>query len=1160
MNFTPEQEKVIKTRGKNILVSAAAGSGKTAVLVERIISRVTDDENPVDIDRILTVTFTNAAAAEMRDRIRKRLSDASALHPDDQHIRQQLNLIHNANIMTIDSFCVRVLRENFEEAGIDPSFRVGDENETGMLSEDACDEVLNEAYEEGSEDFYSFLDMCSPGKEDRNVAELIMKLSKASDSRVDPEEWLGSLAEPYKAGSMEDSEVSGHILALSDTVLQNVLYQYDAIIDISSEADGPGLYIPLLSDERDRLQDILDERSFEGRFNAFSALDFKSLPSKKDSSADPEKREKVKNFRNKLKDTLKKLRDDLFSKDPERAVREMNAAYPAVKELVRLTLKYRERFTEKKGDRNVLDFSDIEHLALKVLKSPAGDGYRDFFSEVMTDEYQDSNSIQEAILTSVAVHDNYFTVGDVKQSIYSFRLAEPGIFMKRYKAYEKDKKSELILLNKNFRSRKSVLDPVNALFRLIMHEETGGVEYDKAQELYYGEGYDEDGEDKKAELCFIEKDEENELDNLELEAAFIASKIEKIVGSFTVTDKKDGDTVKRSAEYRDICILMRSVSGNDEVVRDVLLSRGIPAVIEGKNGYFKTREIRDVLNYLTVLDNPRQDIALIALMKSPFGGFNDEELSVIRASYKEGLFIDAIENGEYESPLKEKVSLFMGKIAGFRALLPYTPIHELIRLIIRDDYSLYVSSIDGRGAENLELLIRRAADFESMNYRGLFSFLRYIERMKKYDLDFSEAASGDSYNAVRILSIHKSKGLEFPVVFLMNINKRFNQMDAADDVICHRETGLGISYVDPDRRVKIKTILREAAARKQKSENIGEELRILYVALTRAKEKLILSGVIKDSGKLYDKPCSVDSANSYLDFIIAAVQSDISGWIADNYSISIINGESLTLERMEKGASLMEKKEYVLSAAAGDQEELRENILKNTGWTYPNEVSVTTPSKVSVSELKIRAMEDEEFVNVAEARDITALLSEEDRESMEERQKNMKAAAEAGTAFHKVMSLIPEDQSGEKEAVEGFLSGLLESGSLLPEERDMIKPGDIAAFLRSDLNRRMNAALKRKDLFREQPFIIGRPASEIFPEASGKETVQIQGIIDAFFIEDGGITVMDYKTDHVQDADTLIKRYRKQLDLYAGALTQLLDMPVKEKIIYSVRLKKEISV
>ncbi len=1157
MIFTEEQQSVIDTRKKNILVSAAAGSGKTAVLVERIIGLVMDDRDPYDIDRILTVTFTNAAASEMRERIRKRFSDLSIKDPGNERIARQLSLIHNANIMTIDSFCVKVLRENFEELALDPAFRVGDENEVDLLREEAVDEILDEAYEEGAREFFDFLDACSALKDDRNVAENIMLLSKEADSRAESDEWLSSLVLPY-----EDTENSweGYIMDLSALYLENVIRGYERLTGLCDTAAGPYMYKEILESERVMAENILDIQSYIDRYKAFQDLSFKNLPSKRDENVDPELRERVKNARGKLKDRLNDLKKEFFSKSPEKAREEIRGEVPFIRELVELTYKFRERFREKKEKRNILDFSDVEHLAFEVLKGEAGDAYRDFFKEVMTDEYQDSNNLQEAILTLVAGEENYFCVGDVKQSIYSFRLAEPGIFLRRFSAYENDPKSVRILLNKNFRSRKACTDAVNSLFRCCMHKETGGVEYDEEQELCYGEGYDEDRDDHKAEFLLIEEGEDSEAEGIELEAALIADRISEMRGNYDITEVKDGGIKKRKAEYSDFAILLRSPSGSDEEIRDVLRSRGIPAATDGRTGYFKTREIRDVLNYLIVLDNPRQDIPLIALMKSPFGGFNDGELAVIRASQAEGLFIDALNNNELPDELRKKADLFLNKIGKYRDMVSYTPIHELIRILIKDEYSLYISSLSTRGAENLSLLIKRAADYEKTSYRGLFRFLKFIEKMKKYELDFGEASDNSGGNAVRIMSVHKSKGLEFPVVFLANTDKRFNMRDAEREIVCHRDLGIGISVTDPVRKVRHDSLIKKAVSKRIKLDCIGEELRILYVALTRAKEKLIVTGSVKDYDKAFGKPCSPSEAGSFLDFFISAFSGAESNEQKKLWKIGKVRPEELIDERLDDFEILETERAAVTDTQDLTEADFPDKIWEKISWVYPHNSAITTPSKVSVSELKMAAIKDHEFVSIAESVETVPIFSEEEDAIKEEEKRKalMKLSAEKGTAFHKVMSLLPPDMERYEDDIKGFLRELAEKGSLLPEEEVLIDPKDISRFLKTGLYKRMNEALKRKELFREQPFIVGRNASEVYPDAPEDETIQIQGIIDAFFIEDGKIIVMDYKTDHVKDAGILIKRYRTQLDLYAGALTQLLGMSVSEKIIYSVALNKEI--
>ncbi|MBR2186530.1 MAG: helicase-exonuclease AddAB subunit AddA [Lachnospiraceae bacterium] len=1160
MKFSPEQEKVINLRNKNILVSAAAGSGKTSVLVERVIKRVMDPDDNVDIDRILTVTFTNAAASEMKDRIRKRLSEALLSEPENERLREQLNLIHNASFMTIDAFCVKVIRENFEELSIDPAFRVGDENEMEMIREDACDEILNEAYEEGREDFDRLLSLCSPGKEDRDIAETLMTLSKKADSREDPEEWLKSLIIPYEKAETEPSCWEEPVIALSNSILGTALKEYDQLISLSKEAPGPYMYLPLLQDERAAVFSALAEKSYEKRYEALKLLTFDRLSSKKDEGVDPDLRTRVKDIRNSKKDLLIKLRNDLFSKDKEQVISELKLSLTAVRELVGLTLKYRSRTGEKKEKKGVLDFSDLEHFALSVLKSDAGDSYRDFYREVMTDEYQDNNGIQEAILTRVAGKNNYFCVGDVKQSIYGFRLSEPEIFMKRFKSYESDPDSERILLNRNYRSRSCVIASVNALFKGIMHEDTGGIEYDEDQYLYYGEGYDSDTEACKTELCLLERGNNTDIEKPELEAAYIASRIASMVGSFEITERKDGSIVKRKAGYSDFAVLLRTASGVDEVIRDVLKSRGIPAVTERTGGYFKTREVRDVLNFLNIIDNPRQDIPLIAVLKSPFGGLNDADLSLIRASHKEGLMYDALTKGEYGEELKEKAGVFLKKLERYREMLHYTPLHELIKQLIGEGYDLLAMTKNDGSRENLELLVKKAADFESTSYRGLFRFLRYIEKMKKYDLDFGEAGKTGGAEAVRIMSIHKSKGLEFPVVFLANADRQFNRSDATEAVIIHKDLGIGLNITDQERKLIIKPLLKNVSSYRIRLDGTGEEMRVLYVGLTRAKEKLFITGTVKDRNKTEEKLYSAENANSFLDFIMAALQSGSGRELSDTMERLYISPEELVEERVEEAEEMMLSREAVTASGAVMDSERYNKLSEELHFEYAHKAALITPSKVSVSELKIKSME----VEGEEPRDITELISEESEEEKKERKKEEKRSREAaalrGTVFHKVMSLLPPDLGYEKNKVEEFLLNLEKEGSLSGEERELVSVYNVQGFLKTPLYKRMSAADREHSLFREQPFIMGKQASLVFPGGPEDETVQIQGIIDAFFIEDGKIVVMDYKTDRVKDRDILIRRYRKQLELYGEALEQILKIPVAEKKIYSVCLNEEIEI
>ena len=1175
MKFTEDQEKVIEHRGKNILVAAAAGSGKTAVLVERIIQRLLDKENPVDIDRLLVVTFTNAAAAEMRERIGKRLEKAQEEEPDNERIEKQLNLLHASHIMTIDSFCRQVIRENFDRIDLDPSFRIGDETEMALLREDSANEVLDEAYEEKRPEFFSFLEQCSVKKDDQDIRKAMLDLFNAAGSRVDPEEWLEKLAEPYEeasARSVDEQAWSVAALEIAGIVCGEVLEIMKRAEEICNEPDGPYIYLDNIEKDREAVEAVKDQSGYIGVRNALSIMSFGRLSTKKDESINTDKRELVKKMRNTWKDRMNGLMDGLFSRTEEEAIAEMSACTENVRELARLTLSFSKKFAEKKQSSNILDFSDLEHCALKILQTPAREAYQEYFEEIMTDEYQDSNNVQEAILTSIARNNNYFCVGDVKQSIYSFRLAEPGIFIDRSNRCKTDEYSEEIVLAKNFRSRDSVLGSVNSVFREIMHSNVGNVEYDKNAELNYGANFDKDTQDNKTELMLIEYDPDGEISKQELEAIETASYIKKLVGNF---DLQNRDTKEyRKAGYGDIVILLRSMSGGiDEIYRKALTDAGIPVSLESRSGYFQTEEVRTMINLITIVDNPRQDIPLAAVMGSVIAGFTPDELAEIRLCSPEGTFYECVlaAAGEIEdeagqqanAELQKKTAAFLKELRKYRNLVPYTPIHELLRIMIRDTgFGLYAASKGGAASSNLELLISRAADYEKTSYRGLFRFVRYIEKIRKNELEMGEASEQDQENAVRIMTIHKSKGLEFPIVFIGNMTHEFNFSDSRNAVITDKSLGLGMNFTDPELRLKHSTVLKDTIAARKKISAIGEELRVFYVAMTRAEEKLIMTAVNSDVDKwMEDVGKGMSGASSYLDFMQYAKDAFL---LDDTICIERIDLQETVNEEMEEQTDRLEKMALYKSIDIGKvyDKETNEKIQKSAGWHYPYEAVFTVPVKVSVSELKRRAMEEEFpakelFIYADEQALSEASMKEADEKNIDK--EKIAFAAALGTAYHKAFELFPMGDGLSNEGITEYLDNLVDEERISRECRKKMRQEDFESFQSSELFKRMRSASDENKLYREQPFLIGRPASELDPDYPEDEMIQIQGIIDAFFEEKDGIVLLDYKTDHVKEESALKERYAVQLRLYAEALEQLTGKKVKEKLIYSVALRRVIS-
>ena len=1175
MKFTDEQREVIDHRGKNILVAAAAGSGKTAVLVERIIQRLLDKDDPVDIDRLLVVTFTNAAAAEMRERIGKRLEKAQEDEPDNERIEKQLNLLHASHIMTIDSFCRQVIRDNFDRIDLDPSFRIGDETEMALLREDSANEVLDEAYEEKRPEFFGFLEQCSVKKDDQDIRKAMLDLFNAAGSRVDPEGWLEKLSEPYIEAStkpVDEQAWSVAALEISGIVCDEVLAIMKRAEEICNEPDGPYIYLDNIEKEREAVESVKDQNGYTGVRNALSIMSFGRLSTKKDESINADKRELVKKMRNTWKDRMAGLMEGLFSRSEEEAISEMISCAENVRELARLTLSFSKKFSEKKQSSNILDFSDLEHCALKILQTPVREAYQEYFQEIMTDEYQDSNNVQEAILTSIARSNNYFCVGDVKQSIYSFRLAEPGIFIARSNRCKTDEESEEIVLAKNFRSRKSVISSVNSVFREIMHSNVGNVEYDKNAELNLGANFDKDTQENKTELMLIEYDPDGEISKQELEAIETASYIKKLVGNY---DLQNRDTKEyRKAGYGDIVILLRSMSGGiDEIYRKALTDAGIPVSLESRSGYFQTEEVRTMINLITIVDNPRQDIPLAAVMGSVIAGFTSDELAEIRLCSPEGTFYECVlvAAGEKEDEtghpanegLQKKTAAFLKELRRYRNLVPYTPIHELLRIIIHDTgFGLYATSKGGAASSNLELLISRAAEYEKTSYRGLFRFVRYIEKIRKNELEMGEASEQDQENAVRIMTIHKSKGLEFPIVFIGNMTHEFNFSDSRNAVITDKNLGLGMNYTDPELRLKHSTVLKDTIAARKKISAIGEELRVFYVAMTRAEEKLIMTAVVSNVDKwMEDVGKGMSGASSYLDFMQYAKGAFLAD---DTICIDRVNLQGTVNEEMEEQTDRLEKMAIYKSIDIGKvyDKDTNEKIKKSSGWSYPYEAVFTVPVKVSVSELKRRAMEEEfpakeMFTYTDEQMTEEAPVKDAEKKACD--REKIASAAALGTAYHKAFELFPMGDGLNDDGIEEYLDTLVDEERISRECRKKMRPGDFKAFQSSELFNRMRSASEENKLYREQPFLIGRPASELDQDYPSDEMIQIQGIIDAFFEEKDGIILVDYKTDHVKEESTLAERYAVQLRLYAEALEQLTGKKVIEKLIYSVALRRVIS-
>ena len=1180
MKWTEEQQKVIDTRDRNILVSAAAGSGKTAVLVARILALVTDPAHPVDIDRLLIVTFTNAAAGEMRQRIRDALEARAEEAPENAHLQRQLVLIHNAQITTIHSFCLQVLRSHFHMIGLDPGFRIADEGEMLLLRQDVLKETLEEAYELGAgevhttetEEFRQLLEQLAPGKDDQAVQNALLQVYQFSLGQPWPDEWLAGCRMAYCRPDGEEMppEPDWVRFVVKDTkrVLADVREEILYAITLCQAEHGPYMYEKAMQDDLAMVETLQAADSYRELAKAFAVSGtYTRLSTKKDESVSKEQKEQVQELRAGIKDALASVRVQYFYDRPEALEETFYASGVVVRALTRLVERFMEKLTEKKREKNVLDFSDLEHLALEILvvhdetgiqASPAALEYAEQFEEIMIDEYQDSNLVQELILNSVAGRGrgeaNRFMVGDVKQSIYRFRLACPELFLEKYQTYRELENACRIDLHKNFRSRSEVLDGVNEIFRQIMTENLGGIVYDKDAMLYPGAVFAPDSGEARRLPGFLLLDPEDQ-DKQEAEARLVGMQIQQMVGSFPVWDAKR--SAYRPMAYRDIVILLRTVSGWAETFGEVLSDMGIPCFTGSQKGYFSAVEVRTVLAYLEVLDNPVQDIPLAAVMRSPIGGFSDEALAKLRSASEERRFYDCCtayrDNGE-DAALRLALDTFFRQMEYFREKAAYTPIHLLLWEILDvTGYGAYAAALPaGRQRKaNLDMLVEKAIAYEATSYRGLYHFIRYIESLKRYEVDYGEASLGtESDDTVRIMSIHKSKGLEFPVVFVSGLGKQFNETELRGRLALHSSFGIGCDYVDTTLRLRQPSLLKKVIQKTSALENLGEELRILYVAMTRAKEKLILTGAVPNASQKLEawqtlnvrametlSYSTLTKASSYLDWVLPALLQH-SG--KDCFLLRVLSAEDLLEESKEAKASDL----WRVLEHPKEEPEARRYLERVFSAEYPYEQEQAISGKVSVTELKKQTQLPEEH----EGLELYPVKESKGTVPRFRAAETTMPGSMRGTIYHTFMENL---DFHKKDVLETQLEEWIKCGKMTRDEAAAVRISDIRRFLESDIGLRMERAEEGGRLHREQPFVLGVPAHEIRSCWQSEELVLVQGIIDAWFEEDDGIVIVDYKTDRVRTMQTLAGRYHIQLEAYAKAVARLTGKTVKECGIYS---------
>lgn len=1206
VKWTSEQKKVIDLRDRDILVSAAAGSGKTAVLVERIVNRICVDNPPVDIDRMLVVTFTKAAAAEMRERVSRAIDSLKEQKPDDENLQRQSTLVHNALITTIDSFCLFVVQNNFAQLNLDPDFRIGDQAELKLMLKDALAQVFEDNYaREDNEEFINLIDTYSKGRNDSAVRQMVEDIYYKAGSSSWPRKWMNSLLRLYdikSAKQLEDSEIIKEIVDYSRVLLEEAVQELTMAKDLASATPGLEKYALTLSEDIALFDGMADVTGYVGMQEFLNKISFGRIAVIRKFDGDEKKKERVKSMRDATKKKVDGIKQKYFGMSIELMYEQLERQRPFVKELIRLSLEFYDAMEAVKTRKRVFDFSDIEHFALRILvdeqtlePTETAREFSKHFEEIMIDEYQDSNQVQEDILTAISREHqgvgNMFMVGDVKQSIYRFRMARPELFMEKYNTYTSDDSAhQRIDLHKNFRSRNEVLDFTNDIFYKIMAADLGNVQYDDDAALYPGASYPK--ETMRPELLLVDyKDEDlSEIieDKVQIEALLIANRIRSLMENGMVTDKKTGQL--RAVQYRDIVILSRSVATWGNTVAAVLKDCDIPAHVESNTGYFSSYEIQVILSMLRILDNPLQDIQMAAVLASPIVGMDDEELAQIRSAFKGVSFAQAAlsamagENG-YED---EKLKAFALVFERLRSAVADTPIHELLYMMLDETgFYRYASAMPAgkRRRQNIDMLIEMAAAYEKTSYKGLFHFVRYIDIQQKYEIDYGEAdTAGENDDVVRIMTIHKSKGLEFPVVFVSGLGKGFNTQDTKSDLVIHEKLGLGLVEKTKSPRTKRPSLIRNEIESRIKRENLGEELRVLYVALTRAKEKIILTGGLSNAQKSFEKyrgnvnanqPISFgqrEGAGCYLDWIIPAMLS-----YPDKYTVSTVDAtEFAARTAMDMAANDISRAQLIGYISAADETKAKE-LAEKFDFEYAYASDITKKSKYSVSELKHDSMVEKYDSTEREAERPKFLLEEKEtyvpdfarddeaggasNESKEPKNAaGVNQGALRGTAVHRVMECLDfkslcdidtKDHVAVSAFVKKSMDEMLKKGLITDDMYRLTRPKLIEQFISSDVAVRMAQADKRGDLYKEKPFVMDY------------EGVLVQGIIDVFWLENDKIVLLDYKTDRVNAAKELIDRYSTQLKLYADALGRIFSTDGKsiqadERLIYSFRLQQTI--
>lgn len=1197
VTWTEEQKNAIYDKGSNILVAAAAGSGKTAVLVERILHKIVDEK--IDIDKILVVTFTNAAASEMRQRILDAIYKKIEEKPEETYLQKQITLLNKASICTIHSFCLEVIRNYFYELeGFSANFRIGDTAEIELLKQDTLEEMLEKKYEEKEENLVQLLDTYTNYRGDEPLKEIILKVYEYIQSLPFPEKALNEMIERFDEKKEDFSETIWGKILLEE--LQETLEE--AIIKLKAVEEQLKWYGEMQKYETVIEQDILMYKSvvdilnreplWDKVYQQVSEITYAKWPV--DKKVTTEYKQEAKKIRDEVKVSVGKIIEKYFIYSSQEASQDLKDMYPILKALEKEVLDFSNSFAERKREKNIIDFHDIEHFALQILWKEQEDGslqktevakkLQQKFEEIAIDEYQDSNMLQELILTSVSNGHNIFMVGDVKQSIYRFRGAKPELFMQKYNQYKaRSEKAvgEKIQLFKNFRSRKNILQVTNSIFENIMSKRLGEMDYTEEEFLNYGANYPEKLEktvEGKAELYIIDtqmpqENQEEELEeiieNTAIEAKLVAKKIKEMMENhLQVYDKKEGS---RDITYRDIVILLRATSNQAPIYEKELEKQDIPVFSDSSAQYLESTEIQTMLSLLKILDNPMQDIPLVCVLRSAIANFTDNDLVEIRLVDRKSSFYEAFLKARISTreELRKKINAFMEQLERWKKQQKEKSLEEFIWQLYRETgYYHYVGLLNNGALKqaNLRMLFEKAKQYESASFQGLFHFIQFMEKVKNSSKDMSAAKMiGENENVVRIMSIHKSKGLEFPVVFLCGTAKHFNMRDLNEPILFHETLGIGPKYINVEKRITYNTLAKEAISLQAKEEAIAEEMRVLYVALTRAKEKLIITGVAKEVEKQLEEkelllaiykgkgvhPSILKKYTSYLDWlelVILKEKEEAKEWI----QMQIIPYEREKKEQ-EKVTLVQDALIKQLENIQRDEECIKK-IQQEWNWRYPFIGAVQIPTKTSVTKIK-EMLQEKKYGKMIEQEQIEEMSAPAFAKSI-----TKMTNAQKGTLVHLCIEHLQETKNYTKDDLEELLQELVQKEFITEEERKEIPIKPLLEYLQSDLWQELKQA---REVHKEQPFYIQLPTNEIYEGASKEDKILVQGIIDLYYISaKGKVVLVDYKTDYVEEGQEkeLKEKYKEQLELYRSALEKTLHQKVDKVAIYSTYLGKAIAI